>query len=77
MNDVRERLGSALISDRAGEVDTVLKVLKSDFYSILSEYAEVDPATLSITADLYDGAVRVTVSASLTSVRAVGNILPD
>lgn len=77
MNDVRERLGSALISDRAGEVETVLKVLKSDFYSILSEYAEVDPATLSITADLYDGAVRVTVSASLTSVRAVGNILPD
>lgn len=77
MSDVRDRLGSALAGDRTGAVETVLKVLKSDFYSILSEYAEVDPATLSITADLYDGAVRVTVSASLSSVRPVGNILPD
>ncbi len=75
--NVGERLGSAVIADRAGAVETVLKLLKSDFYSILSEYAEVDPQSLEITADVYEGGVRVTVSAALTSFRQVGKTLPE
>lgn len=74
--NVTDKLSSAVMTDRAGAVETVLRVLKSDFFALLSEYADVDPQSVEIAADVADGGVRFTATASVTQIKPVGKILP-
>lgn len=76
MNDVKDKLKNAVISDRAGMLENVLRVAKSDIYGILQNYMDVRAEDLTVTADLDEGGECViTVTAKTKAFYEIGKII--
>ena len=72
-----ERLKNVLISDKQFSPEKVKKVLKSDIYSLLSNYCNLLPENLSVGVDiLEDGSYKFCIVATSDRLKIFGS-LPD
>ncbi|MCI8435300.1 MAG: hypothetical protein HFK10_05005 [Clostridia bacterium] len=78
MNEVKEKLKNAVITDRAGMMENTLRVVKSDVYGILSNYMELGGEDVAVTADLDErGACLITVTAKTRTFYEIGKLIKN
>lgn len=70
-----ERLKSVLISDKQFNSEKLERVLKSDMYSLLSNYCVVEPSDIDIEIDLQkDGKYHFNISATSYRLKIFGSL---
>lgn len=76
MNEVRDKLKNAVITDRAGMLENTLRIVKSDVYAILTHYMEIVPDNVEVTADLDEqGECLITVSVKTKTFYEIGKLI--
>lgn len=75
---VADKLSAAISAERSTDMQTLLTVLKSDLYMLLSEYAtETDADSFTAAAEAGEDGIRITLSATVGQIRSVGKLLPE
>lgn len=75
---VADKLTAAISAERSTDMQTLLTVLKSDLYMLLTEYAtDADADSFTAAAEAGEDGIRITLSATVGQIRSVGKLLPE
>lgn len=72
---IKERIKNVMINDRSKNIDSVIKMLRSDTFTLLCDYFCVEPQDLKITLEQHADTYELTIKAEVTRILENGNTI--